>query len=213
MPTKKEAKPAQKQTISCVYALRTSAKDGSSYNGFKWPTKGRVEAPDWDPAPHCGNGLHGLLWGQGDGSLLNWDPDAKWIVVKIEGDHVDLGGKVKFRACEIVYCGERHKATQKMGELAQAAGVLTAIVAGTATAGNWGTATAGDEGTATAGCKGTATAGDEGLLQILYLDSEREKYRFKRRFVGEGGLKPNTPYRLDENAEFVEVEKKEKTSV
>ena len=47
-----------------------------------------VVAPDWNPAPKCGGGLHGLLWGEGDGSLLSWEPESKWLVV--EADEADV---------------------------------------------------------------------------------------------------------------------------
>jgi hypothetical protein len=84
-------------------------------------------------------------------------------------------------------------------------GTATAGDEGTATAGNWGTATAGDEGTATAGDEGTATAGDEGCISILYFSPKKEKYLRKIGVIGENGLKPNTPYKLEENGKFVEV--------
>lgn len=50
-------------TSPTVLVLRTVNADGTSYNGFQWPLEvGAVaECPDWDPAPKCGNGLHGLV--------------------------------------------------------------------------------------------------------------------------------------------------------
>ena len=74
----------------------------------------------------------------------------------------------------------------------------------TATAGDSGTATAGDSGTATAGVEGTATAGDGGCICILFWTGTAYKRRCAE--VGEGGLKPNTPYRLNDKGEFVEVQ-------
>jgi hypothetical protein len=68
--------------------LKTTNPDLTSRNGFQWPDSGYVECPDWDPAPQCGNGLHGLLWGEGDGGLLNWDSDAKWLVVEVDEEDV-----------------------------------------------------------------------------------------------------------------------------
>ena len=149
----------------------------TSRGGFRWPESGPVSAPDWDPEPRCGGGLHGLLWGCGDGVLLDWSPDAKWLVVEVADRIVDLGGKVKFpRGC-VVYCGDRKSATDYLlahsptdratavvGAFVTAdyRGTATAGYHGTATAGNCGTATAGYHGTATAGYHGTATAGDRG---------------------------------------------------
>ena len=91
--------------------LRTNNKDMTSYDGFQWPEAGYVAAPDWQPTPECGNGLHGLLWGAGKASLLNWDSTAKWLVVEINADEaINLDGKVKFPHCHVVYVGDRHGA-------------------------------------------------------------------------------------------------------
>jgi hypothetical protein len=143
-----------------VLILRTCNADLTSYGGFVWREAGSVEAPDWDPEPECGNGLHGWLWGEGDGDLGKWEPDARWLVVSVEKSTiVDLDGKVKFPRSEVVFCGDRADAT---AYLAANGGAGKAIIAGTATAGDGGTATAGDAGTATAGDAGMATAGDAG---------------------------------------------------
>ena len=149
------------------YILRTCAADLTSYGGFQWPEKGFVEAPDWDPEPECGGGLHGFLNGAGGGGYLtDWSPNAKWLVVRIKkGEFVDLGGeKVKFPWGEVIFCGSRFDATNFIARFVPEG---TAIIGRTfegknAVVGDWGTASAGDEGTATAGDEGTATAGDEG---------------------------------------------------
>ena len=154
--------------------LRTCNSDMTSYNNFKWPESGLVSAPDWEPKPECGNGLHGLLWGEGDGSFLNWREDAKWLVVEIE-EYVDLQGKVKFPSGNVIHVGNQKTATKYIAENGGAGkaivgynatagdrGTATAGYKGTATAGFCGTATAGFCGTATAGHDGTATAGDDG---------------------------------------------------
>ena len=137
--------------------LRTCAAHMTSAFGFVWPESGPVEAPDWEPTPECGHGLHGLLWGEGDGAVLNWAADARWLAVEVAtADIVDLDGKCKFPRGVVVHCGDRFSATDY---IAQHGGAGRAIVGGTATAGRRGSATAGDYGTATAGRKGTATAG------------------------------------------------------
>ena len=86
-------------------------------------------------------------------------------------------------------------------------GTATAGYHGTATAGDEGTATAGDEGTATAGNYGTTIAGEEGCISIQFWNKEKEKYCRKIGLVTDGQLKANTPYKLDENGEFIEVTK------
>ncbi|HDY6212170.1 TPA: hypothetical protein RRA08_001854 [Pseudomonas aeruginosa] len=90
-------------------------------------------------------------------------------------------------------------------------GTATAGYKGTATAGDWGTATAGDEGTATAGDWGTATAGDEGTatagrkgeIRIRYWDEKTERYRTVIGYIGEDGLEPNVPYKLNAGRKLV----------
>ena len=159
-----------------VLVLRTCNADMTSRNGFKWPKRGPVSCNDWDPAPRCGNGLHGLAWGIGNAELMDWSRDAVWLVVGVKSSEmVDVGGKVKFPRGYVMYRGNRADAVLKIqktspdpklcaGSTATAgdAGTATAGDAGTATAGNRGTATAGDAGTATAGNRGTATAGNRG---------------------------------------------------
>jgi hypothetical protein len=155
-----QKKRIRKSKAETVLILRTCAADMTSYNGFVWPESGPVEAPDWNDGAHCGNGLHGFLWGEGDAGLANWSDDAKWLVVEVEkSTTVDLDGKVKFPRGDVVYCGTRFDAT---AYLYDHGGRGYAIIGGTATAGDRGTATAGDRGTATAGYAGTATAGDDG---------------------------------------------------
>ena len=151
-----------------VLALRTCSSDLTSYGGFQWPASGPVVTPDWSPQPVCGFGLHGLLWGEGDGSLLDWSDVAKWLVVEVEkATIVNLDGKVKFPKGNVIFCGKKEDAVKYIQEHGAegrvvVAGTATAGYAGTATAGDAGTATAGDAGTATAGYAGTATAGDAG---------------------------------------------------
>jgi hypothetical protein len=112
-----------------------------------------------------------------------------------------------------------HRGTATAGDSGTATagvrGTATAGYGGTATAGYGGTATAGDSGTATAGHRGTATAGDSGTatagyggnLVILQWNGKRYKTRFAsvQDEDGDGQLKPNVKYRLNNNGEFVEV--------
>ena len=159
LPFEKEVDPKEDNQKKALI-LRTCAKDMSSQKGFVWPRSGPVHCPDWKPLPHCGNGLHGALWGEGDGTLFSWDKDANWLVVEVlERDIIDLDGKVKFPKGTVVFCGDQKGATEY---LYSNGGAGRAIIGGTATAGYRGTATAGYRGTATAGYRGTATAGDYG---------------------------------------------------
>ncbi len=141
-----------------MLVLRTCNPDMTGHGGFVWPREGHVEAPDWDPRPECGGGLHGLAWGEGGGFHLDWSEDAVWLVVEADqADIVDLGDKIKFPAGNVIYAGTREEAVGRIAAHPEARG--RALVGGTATAGDYGTATAGYRGTATAGDGGTATAG------------------------------------------------------
>ena len=211
-----------------VLVLRTCGADMTSYGGFKWPTSGYAAAPDWNPEHICGNGLHGLLFGVGDGSLLDWSLDAKWLVCEVDpATVVDLDGKVKFPRCNVLYSGSRPEATRIISERhpgkAVVGGTATAGYGGTATAGDEGTATAGASGTATAGYRGTATAGyggtatagDEGtatagysgVVAIQYWNGERYKCKIAlvKDEYEEGELEPNQPYRLNDKGQFEKV--------
>jgi hypothetical protein len=216
---------AKKKVPQPTYVLRTCAANMSTYGGFIWPESGLVEAPDWSPKAVCGCGLHGLLMGEGDQSHFSVDEDAKWLVVAVAPDTlVDLIGTVKFPRGEVVFCGDMHGAAEFIiakgadpvkvpGGIATAGnrgiatagyrGTATAGYRGTATAGNRGTATAGDSGTATAAYCGTATAGKDGVLVIMRWDGKR--YKLAVANVGENGIEPNKPYRLDDEGAFIPV--------
>jgi hypothetical protein len=190
-----------------VLGLRTCNSDMSSYGGFVWSRFGTVVCPDWNPSPVCGGGLHFLMWGEGDGRLLNWDENAVWMVVRAS-EYVELNGKVKAPSVEVVFCGSRNQATEYLrnngGEgRAIVGGTATAGDGGTATAGYKGTATAGDGGTATAGDGGTATAGDGGTLIIKRWNGKR--YKFFVGYVGEDGIEANVPSLLSANGDFGRV--------
>ena len=204
-----------------VLVLRTCDADLKSYCGFQWPATGPVSCEDFDPAPVCGYGLHGLLWGEGAGELLDWSDDAKWLVVEVPADEiVKLGNKVKFPRGTVVFCGDRPGATTFVAATRPGAIVGHTAIAGnrgtatagyggraiagnrgTATAGNRGTATVGDDGTATAGNGGTATAGNRG---VLILRDGRGLVHVAR--VGDPGISPCVAYRLDDNGSFIRKE-------
>ena len=91
-----------------MYGLRKISKDGQNpYNFFIWPliVGAEVEAPDWNPEPVCGGGLHCLVKGRGDWSLLCGD---YWAVLEFdEKDIVYLHrGFCKVKKCKIVFLSE-----------------------------------------------------------------------------------------------------------
>jgi hypothetical protein len=85
--------------------MKVVGPDMRSYGGFLWPESGYVEAPDWDPQPACGRGLHGWLNGQGDYTCQSFTEidGAKWLILEVD-NFIDLVGKVKFQSCTVVHC-------------------------------------------------------------------------------------------------------------
>lgn len=163
--------------VGKVLVLRTCAADLSAHEGFIWPRCGDVEAPDWDPEARCGHGLHGFLWGEGDGLLADHRPEALWLVVEVDAASIVKidDQKVKFPRGNVIYCGNRITAVDTIARFAP---VGTAInwnsrlvhsgeaitgFSGTSISGPHGNAVSGDEGIAIAGHNATASAGSFGV--------------------------------------------------
>ena len=194
-----------------VLILRTCNADMTSCGGFRWPESGPVVAPDWAPTMKCGNGLHGLLWGEGSVQSMNLADDAKWLVFRaavadLKHGEGDLTDKCKARAGYVEYCGTRDGAITYL--LANGAKGKR-VVFGTSTSGNGGTSTSGNRGTSTSGYRGTSTSGNGGTICILRWNGKRYKpvIATVKDEDGDGQLEPNTPYRLDDTGRFVAVPK------
>ena len=186
-----------------VLILRTCNADMTSCGGFRWPESGPVVAPDWAPTMKCGNGLHGLLWGEGSVQSMNLADDAKWLVFRaavadLKHGEGDLTDKCKARAGYVEYCGTRD-------------GAITYLLANGAKGKRvvFGTSTSGNGGTSTSGYRGTSTSGNGGTICILRWNGKRYKpvIATVKDEDGDGQLEPNTPYRLDDTGRFVAVPK------
>ncbi len=154
--------------------LKTVDKNFKSYGGFQWPSEvgAIVECSDWNPAPICGGGLHGLFLGQGDQSLLSFFRDDIGIVFEALGDIIALDGKIKCPRARVLFIGPLLECCLYIARQTGCCNLplLTCSqtgYSGTATqTGYGGTATqTGDSGTATqTGFNGFAIqAGDHGL--------------------------------------------------
>src|ERR1700690_1899381 len=186
--TKKNSKNT-KRNEKRVLVLRTCAADMTSKNGFKWPQKGAVECRDWLPTTECGNGLHGFLWGEGDGELAKWSADAKWLVVSVlERDIVHIDRKVKFPRGNVVFCGGRKEATDYIAARLPP-GRTPAIIGHFAVSGDYGTSTSGDRGTSTSGDYGTSTSGDCGTSTSGYRGTSTSGYGGTSNFGAYGPLR------------------------
>ena len=216
--------------------LRCCGPQGESYGSFRWPLAvgAEVVAPDWSARAACGNGLHGLLWGAGAAGLLNWDADARWMVVGID-EWVDIdGNKVKAPSADVVLVGDRRAATDLIialgGDPALVVGsTLTGGYGSTLTGGDRSTLTGGDDSTLTGGDRSTLTGGNGSTLTGGYgstltggdgstltggyrstltgqwWDAQQERWRRRLAEVGEDGILPDVPYRL-KNGLWVRVE-------
>lgn len=141
--------------------LKTVSADGTAYGGFRWPLEvgAVVTAPDWDPKPVCGRGLHGIPWGEGNASLLNWSPSAIWIVFETD-QVVAFEGKAKCRRAIVRYVGDQVGATTYLRQHGKPG---AAIVGEHVIAGHKGVAVVGDRGRAIVGSEGTIRAGRDAL--------------------------------------------------
>jgi len=173
--------------------LRTCRQDMTSHDDFTWPNSGPVAAPDWRKDGECGHGLHGLLWGIGDGGLLNWAEDAIWLAVKVKAAECqNLDGKVKYPAGEVVYCGKREEAVELIMRHLPDAGMKAGMVCGI-------TGATGDRGSASAtGYLGSASAtGDLGSASATgdLGSASATGYRGSASATGDRGSASATGYR------------------
>ena len=167
---------------STVLILRTCHQGFLAHNDFRWPSAvGATVTPErWNPAPVCGDGLHGFLKGQGAGSLADWGPDAEWLVIEAEAASVvvlDNGAKVKVPSCVVAHVGKGATAVERRldclafmqaaGQLGEAPIGRVAVDVGdrsTLTGGYRSTLTGGDRSTLTGGYGSTLTGGDGSTL-------------------------------------------------
>jgi len=62
--------------------------DGVSYDGFQWGGRGEwTIAPDWDPEPKCGHGLHG----QSPKGAGYCSKGARMVLCETDGPQIPIG--------------------------------------------------------------------------------------------------------------------------
>ena len=157
------------------YMIKTLDKNFCGYGGFQYPQKkgALVEAPDWDPAPKCGGGIHGTVAWTGKHYIQK---NSIWVVLKfVHKEAVVIDNeKVKVPRAWVVDWGTAEEMQRKWERLTgtkyqfdyavQTAGHKSTQITGnesTQIAGNYSTQTAGYESTQIAGYKSTQTAGNE----------------------------------------------------
>ena len=202
--------------VKCVN--RSGSLDNPAANGFIWPlTVGAVvSAPDWDPKPVCGHGLHGWPWGLSIGDGKNPDYAGTWLVFGAKPtDVVDLNGKVKARAGVIRFVGSWDKAFEFVLTGQMELVYRSARGAASATGASGAASATGESGAASAtgaalsavvtGLGGKAKAGLYGCIALAWWNVKSERVEMRCSCIGgRHGLKADTWYCLDENGKFVE---------
>ncbi len=91
------------------YVIRTCNEDGTPIHGneaFIWPRSGPVADSNWAPTPHCGEGLHACRISQCGKHYLLDTKYPLFLVCEVEASEVvDVGGKVKFPRCNVIFSG------------------------------------------------------------------------------------------------------------
>ena len=155
-----------------VLMLRYVDMNRRSHHDFQWPSAvgSVVTAPDWNPEPKCGGGLHGWPWGIGIGG--GKEPifvDVIWQVVSaLPEDVVDLDDKAKAREVRLEFEGSWWSAIA-MIEAGRTAWIQhTARGAASATGWSGAASATGERGAASAtGWSGAASAtGTRGIASI-----------------------------------------------
>lgn len=206
--------------------LKVAYEDGKPESwyapeGFRWNLTlgGETVAPDWDPEPVCGGGLHVWEWAQGNirASSIWYRPDVIWTAVEYEtASTVDLKEEIKVPKCKTVAVSSDRKEVisfiQGLTPEEKRGPVLDALVVeaeeGIAIAGDGRAAVAGKGGAAIAGRYGLAIAGEGGKARVgeegcIYLQKKCQGWVY----LSEGwDIHPNTFYRLDDSDRPVRLE-------
>ena len=173
-----------------VLMLRTCNERLQGYGGFQWPASGLVAAPDWSAEPECGAGLHGFLYGVGDGGLANWSENAHWLVVAVQASEIVSlwrGEKYKFPRAFVLHASQdRHAATQYLYARLPPG---TFPVMGISLAG-------GHCSTLTGGRGSTLTGGEGSALTFRWRNN---RARWVTAYVGEGGIASQVAYRCSDS--------------
>ena len=86
--------------VRCGAWMIRGDDDGESYGGFRWAAPGEwTEAPDWNPEPVCGGGLHGQDRDNGGYA----ERRSRLVFCETDGPHVAIGSnKMKCRRARIL---------------------------------------------------------------------------------------------------------------
>lgn len=155
-----------------VIVIKTCDENMQAYNGFRWPKKGYVKAPDWKKTFQCGNGLHGLMQGQNNDAV--WHFNGNFLALEVEASEIiDLGDKVKFPQCNVIHSGTRESLFEFLDKRKINYGWQSAIInnktyGATVLAVDHATVTVGDGSKVTVGDYSKVFAGSESTVTTGY---------------------------------------------
>lgn len=118
-----------------------------------------------------------------------------------------VGAFVSVGDCQMAVSGVSGASTSGFGGISVSGdfGAALSEAGGLSMSCGWGVSMSGDFGVTLSGVGGEATAGKNGNIQIWYFD-ETGRRRLAVGYIGENGLEPNVPYKLNEKHEFVRAE-------
>jgi len=123
--------------------------------------------------------------------LIKNEPKAASVAVIGRTVEVSEGGEALAGALSTMTGGDSAKMTG--GDSAKMTGGDSAKMTG------------GDSATMTGGDSAKMTGGDKSVLCFSYYDKKSDRQKMKLAYVGEDGIKPNVPYRLNDKHELEEV--------
>ena len=161
----------------CFTSSKWCANRIEDYNGFLWPSKGRVTYPNFRSNTEGTHGLMGLLNGCGS-SRRPVNGNEQWLLVAVPTDTlIHLQGGVKFLEGEVIMSSQsRYEVIAELERLNPATKGMPIIGANRVSlergsfvaVGDYGIAVAQDKGTAVAGEQGSAIAGHGGIAMSGY---------------------------------------------
>ncbi len=206
-----------------VLVVKCTNPDGTAYGGFKHPDNvgDVVVDPQWNNHNECGGGIHGWPWGLGLGDGKEPDYAGRWYVYGVKPEDVvgriENGAKCKFRTGIVRYVGPWAGALSftLQGRIAYD---FQASSGSASNSGYRGSASnSGDSGSASnSGYRGSAEslkpgtaaictglyskarASEFGCIALAWWNEKDRRVEMRCSTVGEGGLKPDTWYRLND---------------
>ena len=132
------------------YLIKGVNKNLQGYNGFQYPWRGYVEAPDWTEKKECQGGLFGIDETHYNFHIKN---DVYIIIEHDKNNYIELENKIKIKQGTVVYLSKKISYIQRWLERHN-----------TKYIGSYATITGGDYSEITGGNRSKITGGDESKI-------------------------------------------------